>query len=208
MSKSKVFAAICLSSLLLLGACGGSKEESMSKTSSSAKVTKQVKKSETKKTEKSSSQTKKSEKVAETEKSSQVESSTSANTEQENQETSPEATPSAPTVQPGGMNTLAMRDSLDFSSIAGTWTNDQGYTFVFDAAGNVTFNGHPLKLALNRADGNGAFVTIGADEGVASPVGIVMKPAGTQHNGIQDNRDRMYSGQSAEDLNHPFYKVQ
>ena len=207
MSTSKLFAAMCLSSLLLLGACGGGKEESMSKTSSSSNVTKQVKKSESskksevKKTEKSSFEGKKEE-------NTQEESAKPATSKQEQDK--PEAATNAATTQTGEMNITAMQNNGDFSSIAGTWTNDQGDSFVFDTEGNVTMNGQYVgTLRLNSADNNGASYTVAPTEGfVASPIGILMNPAGTERFGVQEEQDRMYSGQTAESFNHPFYKVQ
>ena len=194
MKSSKLFSIVALTTLLLLGACG-KKEEAKSSTS-----------------EMKMSQTSSSKKVNKTS-SEKVKASSTVSQEEETAASSEEPKTSQQTEQSnikGGMNVDAISNG-DFSSVAGTWQNDEGVQFIFDKSGNLTRrqDGADMPCIVKSITVENGRIDAEIDPTIPTPggfiislvpKGIVTGPAGTN---VEEND--VITG--TLDGSHPYYKI-
>lgn len=227
--SSKVLVTLLCSSMLILAACH--KEESKSSMASST-----PKSSQTMKSEKSSA--KSSSKMADKGKST-TKSETKTNQSQEQTSQSSKTTPSqAQTVQSSQAATSTDSSSAqasipsqanqtikpldisaiaagDYSSLAGTWQNDEGKSVTFGTDGR-TIDGSQFIEAIfgGTTQLNGSLRSV-AGPGAAIfiiPGGVPFQDHGSSfEEGVHDldeSRDRLMIGQGVTMEFHPLYRVQ
>lgn len=193
-----------LCSVLLLGVCSKKKESSQVSTSHS-KVT-QVSKSSTKKVTKNSSSTELSSSISSS--NSQDSNTNSSVTEsgeadtQENSQTTPQTTSS--TINAGNLA------NGDFSTIAGTWSNDLGESVTVDSNGktSISSQSESYLITSNTLEGNVFFGTIYNPNSEYGSAAFIVIPAGTAnpHSGEAVTTDTILIGQSGDADQHPYYR--
>lgn len=231
--SSKVLVTLLCSSMLILEACH--KEESKSSMASSTPKSSQTMKSE-KSTKKSSakssskmadkgksttkSETKTSQSQEQTSQSSKTTSSQAQTVQSSQAATSTDSssaqasTPSQAnqTIKPLDISAIA---AGDYSSLAGTWQNDEGMSFTFGTDGRTIDGSHFIEAIFG-----GTTQLNGSIRSVAGPgAAIVMIPGGVpfQDHGesfeegvhdLDESRDRLMIGQGVTMEFHPLYRVQ
>lgn len=202
---AKLFLLAC--ALFLLGACG---TETQEKTASQEAI-KSTTSSKSKKALAPSLTTAREETTATgTEKETPTTSnqtSTEANTQNQADSVS---TPSTPTNS--AINLQSLVDG-DFSSIAGTWQNDLGYSLTITSDGSVSLSQNPTTYSIkyNQLANNTFFGTIFNPNSPTDGQALLVIPAGTQNPHYQtaesvSNVDRLLLGQDENADMHPYYR--
>ena len=191
MIKFTLLVVMSLATCFFLSACGNKQE---SATSSSSKVTQTTKSSE------------KSETSSTMEKATGNSSKQDANTNQKEDTTTQMATAS--------MDIQAIAGG-DFSSVAGTWTNDLGEQLTFKADGTSIFKKNDGKEIANNTlyDGkiqDGKYV-VGfgyASAGSSDPLFFIPKGAPMPVTGNECPKEQLQLGSdSTYAAQHPYYRV-
>lgn len=206
MKKSCKITVTLLCSVLLLGACS-KKEKSSQVSTSHSKVT-QVSKSSIKK-----------KKVTKNSSSTELSSSISAPNNQDSSNDSPVAESGEVGTQENSQSTTPTTASSisveniangDFSTIAGTWSNDLGESVTVDSNGqaNVSGDSDPYSVVSGTIEGNVFF------GGIFNPIyevggaAFIVIPAGTAnpYSGEVVTVDTIVIGQSGDANQHPYYR--
>lgn len=222
-----VLAAVALFSTLLLGGCGNQKASTATSPSSSQKTVQTSSSSSNssnkkalKKTQASSS-TKQEESSVATESSDMVAANSASvpeTTVQTEQATTPDQGQGAVATQEDASQ-AALSSSVDtaslaqadFSSIAGTWQDEQGNVMTIGTDGKLADG---RFLYTNTVNGEIYMASLGTKEGASS--GFFIIPAGASFPAAMDpdgvvavdnNHDRIMVGQDLNALYHPFYRV-
>lgn len=196
----KVLGITMICSALLLSACqSNTVKEAKTQQSTSQKSVKKVKVKKAKSSKHSESTSSTSEQMSET----MTETIVSESSEQET-----EMSASSETVeQAEGMN-LSSLQANDYSSVAGTWQNGEGYTLVFDANGIVKEDTYINRF--NNATIENNILKTGVAEGHYG-YAIEFLPAGSSEtNDASDTtKDRIWTGHQANFSNPAafYYKV-
>lgn len=216
--------AVALFSTLLLGGCGNQKASTATSPSTSQKTVQTSSSSSAKKAVKktqASSSTEQDESSVATEASDMASASSASvpeTTVQTEQATIPDQGQGAVDTQEdasqanvsSSVNTASLAQA-DFSSIAGTWQDDQGNVMTIGADGKLSDG---RFLYTNTVNGEIYMARLGTQEGFSSGVFIVpagasfpaaMDPAGDV--AVDNSHDRIMVGQDVNALYHPFYRV-
>ncbi|MCY7186232.1 DUF6287 domain-containing protein [Streptococcus gallolyticus] len=206
MKKSCKITVILLCSVLLLGACS-KKEKSSQVSTSHSKVT-QVSKSSTKKKKvtKNSSSTELSSSIsAPNSQDSSNDSSVAESGEVGTQENSQSTTPT--TASSISVENIA---NGDFSTIAGTWSNDLGESVTVDSNGQTSISSHSESYLItsNTLEGNVSFGTIYNSDSEYGSAAFIIIPAGTAnpYSGEVVAVDTIVIGQGGDANQHPYYR--
>lgn len=189
-TNQKITAVVLLSSLFLLGACGKKENKDTSNNTS-------VKSSKVAKAKADTSESTTS--LSETETTPlQAETTSVASLATENQ-TAPQANSS--------IDITALVNN-DFSSIAGSWSNDLGETITIAADGQVTSTERtvPHKIVSGEAHDSIFSAGIGDPNQLVGGAAFIVIPAGipNPHFGDTAQADRILIGQSEDADKHPF----
>ncbi|MGT2785577.1 DUF6287 domain-containing protein [Streptococcus merionis] len=190
-----------LSTLFIITACSNGKQNTES---SSTSVSKSSQTTTTKST--STKNTSSSQKKSEVASSSAKSASGSSSSSKASSSSSSANTPSSSETKPAASTTafdLKAIEAGDFSSVAGTWKNDDGMTFVLNKSGLVSKTSS-LTFLSNQ---NGVLhFNMASSYGGGAAFMIVPKGASAP-GGTTYLEDALVAGQSATDEDHPFYKV-
>lgn len=193
-TNQKITAVVLLSSLFLLGACG--KKENKDTSSNTSVKSSKVAKAKADTSESTTS-------LSETETTSlQAETTSVASLATENQtdgQTAPQANST--------IDITALVNN-DFSSIAGSWSNDLGETITIAADGQVTSTERtvPHKIVSGETHDNIFSAGIGDPNQLVGGAAFIVIPAGipNPHFGDTTQADRILIGQSEDADKHPF----
>lgn len=217
--------AVALFSTLLLGGCGNQKASTATSPSTSQKTVQTSSSSSAKKAVKktqASSSTVQEESSVATEASDMVSASSASvpetTVQTEQQATTPDQGQGEVATQEdasqANVSSSVNIDSLtqaDFSSIAGTWQDDQGNVMTIGADGTLSDG---RFLYTNTVNGEIYMASLVTKEGASSGVFII--PAGASfpatmdaagYVAVDNSHDRIMVGQDVNALYHPFYRV-
>lgn len=212
-TSRKMATVLMLTSLFLLGACGKSDKKATT-ASSTTKSSKVVKKNNT-------SNSSKNTKTSSSDSSKQASQDDNGATNQSNAASannSQAASGTASAIQNDSSQNQTVDSSIDvnalanqdYSSIAGTWSNDLGETITISADGHATGSDYPktYDLGTGQVNNGNFFGSIHNPETDYGNAAFIVIPAGVAniHSGEVENSDRILIGQSAEADNHPFYR--
>lgn len=195
MSNSLFKALPLVATLFLLGACGPQKntnkaapQNRTTKTSAEKVVEKQNKSNSTSASKSQKSSTKTSDQT----------------TSSSKKETEPSKTLTEKPDKKSNLNSEAISQG-DYSSLAGTWQNDLGETFVFTPTGLVTEN---RSMQYTGYKDEIVYFNIYPTNSPTGGAALMVIPKGVQTpGGAYYNQDALTAGQSLSSENHPFYRV-
>lgn len=204
LKKNILHTLILLGVSVLLVACSFNKSEPADNASKS-----ETKTSQTDKKKKSSEEVQTTKKQEETTLAKEAESETSSQQSEEQNTEAEKVTQAVDNSSSTSGQSSSSIDSAaivngDFSSLVGTWQNDEGKSVTFDSQGLVS-NEYVITF-LGTEDGK-VFFSYGHQPS-GSTASMTVLPVGKQTaSGLTFSSDAIVIGQSASDDNHPYYRL-